>query len=101
YAIDAAELDYLGVSDHNGDGGPDVDFVRWISHQMCDVLMLPRKCEPLYGFIRSLSNPNVHRNVMFAKRANPTLPQPREEQHARTGATTVYDYLQRYGAIAK
>src|SRR5262249_6972994 len=28
YAIDAAELDYLGVSDHNGDGGPDIDYIR-------------------------------------------------------------------------
>ena len=34
---------YLGVSDHNGDGGPDIDYVRWVEHQMCDVLMLPRK----------------------------------------------------------
>ena len=100
YAIDAAEMDYLGVSDHNGDGGPDVDYVRWVQHQMCDVFMLPRRFEPLYGYERSLNYPNGHRNVMFARRGIPTLPIPAEERQARTGAKALYDYLKRYGGIA-
>ena len=100
YAIDAAELDFLGVSDHNGDGGPDVDYVRWIEHQMCDVLMLPRRFEPIYGYERSLNYPNGHRNVMFPKRGNPTLPIPAAERQARVGAKALYDYLKRYGGIA-
>ena len=100
YAIDAAELDYLGVSDHNGDGGPDVEYVRWVEHQMCDVLMLPRKFEPIYGYERSLNYPNGHRNVMFATRGNPTLPIPPAERQARVGAKPLYEYLKRYGGIA-
>jgi hypothetical protein len=100
YAIDAAELDFLGVSDHNGDGGPDVDYVRWVEHQMCDVLMLPRRFEPIYGYERSLNYPNGHRNVMFAKRGNPTLPIPAAERQGRQGAKALYDYLKRYGGIA-
>ena len=30
YAIDAAELDYLGMTDHNGDGGPDIPYINWL-----------------------------------------------------------------------
>ena len=100
YAIDAAEMDYLGMSDHNGDGGPDVDYIRWIEHQMCDVLMLPRKFEPLYGYERSLNYPNGHRNVMFAKRHIPTLPATDAEKQGRQGAKALYDYLKKYGGIA-
>jgi hypothetical protein len=100
YAIDAAELDYLNQSDHNGDGGPDIDYVRWVEHQMCDVLMLPRKFEPLYGYERSLNYPNGHRNVMFAKRGIPTLPATAAERQGRQGAKALYDYLKRYGGIA-
>jgi hypothetical protein len=100
YAIDAAELDYLGVSEHNGDGGPDVEYIRWLQQQMADVLMLPRKFTPLYAYERSLNYPNGHRNVIFARRGNPTLPIPVEEQKARVGAKALYDYLKRYGGIA-
>jgi hypothetical protein len=100
YAIDAAELDYLGISDHNGDGGPDIDYIRWVEHQMCDVLMLPSRFEPIYGYERSLNYPNGHRNVMFAKRGNPTLPASAGEKQGRIGAKGLYDYLKRYGGIA-
>ena len=67
---------------------------------MCDVLMLPRKFEPIYGYERSLNYPNGHRNVMFSKRGIPTLPIPAEEKQAKTGAKALYDYLKRYGGIA-
>jgi hypothetical protein len=100
YAIDAAELDYMGISDHNGDGGPDIDYIRWVEHQMCDVLMLPRKFEPIYGYERSLNYPNGHRNIMFAKRGNPTLPATTAEKRGTEGAKALYDYLKRYGGIA-
>jgi len=100
YALDAADFDYMGVSDHNGDGGPDVDYIRWVSHQMCDVFMLPRRFEPLYGYERSLNYPNGHRNVMFAKRGIPTLPATPEEIKGREGAKALYEYLKRNSGIA-
>jgi hypothetical protein len=100
YAIDAAELDFLGVSEHNGAGGPDIAYINWLLQQMADVLMLPRTFTPLYGYERSLSYPNGHRNVMFARRGIPTLPIPVEEQKARVGASALYAYLKRYGGIA-
>ena len=100
YAMDAASLDYLGVSDHNGDAGPDNPYVRWLQQQMCDVLMLPRTFTPLYGYERSLNYPNGHRNVMFATRGIATLPIPQEERQAKVGAKPLYEYLKRYGGIA-
>lgn len=100
YALDAASLDFLGVSEHNGNGGPDVEYVNWLLQQMADVFHLPGGFAPLYGYERSLSYPNGHRNVMFAKRGNPTLPIPPEEQKAQTGAKGLYEYLRRLGGIA-
>jgi hypothetical protein len=67
---------------------------------MCDVLMLPRKFTPLYGYERSLNYPNGHRNIMFAQRGIPTLPIPAEERQAKIGAKPLYEYLKRYGGIA-
>ena len=100
YAIDAAELDYLAVTDHNGDGGPDIPYINWLEQQMADVLMLPRTFTPLYAYERSLNYPNGHRNILFAKRGSPTLPIPPEEQQAKIGAKPLYEYLKRYGGIA-
>jgi len=100
YALDAAGLDFMGVSDHNNFGGPDVEYVNWLNQQMADLFFLPGTFAPLYGYERSVSYPNGHRNVMFAKRGNPTLPIPPEEQKAQRGAAALYAYLKRLGGIA-
>ncbi|MCW5979910.1 MAG: hypothetical protein KIT09_17650 [Bryobacteraceae bacterium] len=100
YAIDAAELDYLMASEHNGAGGPDVDYVNWLLQQMADVLMVNNRFVPLYGYERSVVYPNGHRNVIFARRGNPTLPIPESEQKGQTGAQALYEYLKKYDGIA-
>jgi hypothetical protein len=100
YAIDAAELDYLLVSEHNGTGGPDTEYINFYLQQAADVYTLPGRFLPLYGYERSVSYPNGHRNVMFAKRGNPTLPIPREEAQGKAGAARLYEYLKKYGGIA-
>ncbi|MEZ5399640.1 MAG: DUF3604 domain-containing protein [Bryobacteraceae bacterium] len=100
YAIDAAALDYLMVSEHNGAGGPDNEYPRWLLQQMVDVFTLPGAFVPLYGYERSVVYPNGHRNVIFAKRGNPTLPIPQAEQQGREGAAALYAYLKKYGGIA-
>jgi hypothetical protein len=100
YAIDAASLDYLMVSEHNGAGGPDVAYINWLLQQAVDLFTLPGTFLPLYGYERSLGYPNGHRNVIFAKRGNPTLPIPPTEQKAQTGAQALYAYLKQYGGIA-
>lgn len=100
YALDAAELDYLGTTEHNGSGGPDIPYINYILQQAADVFFVPGSFTPVFAYERSLSYPNGHRNVVFAKRGNPTLPIPPEEQKAKVGAARLYEYLRRYGGIA-
>ncbi|MEO7142605.1 MAG: DUF3604 domain-containing protein, partial [Bryobacteraceae bacterium] len=100
YAIDAASLDYLGLTDHNNDGGPDVDYINWLEQQTADLYFLPKTFTPLYAYERSLPYPNGHRNVLFAERGNPTLPIPEAEQKGLVGAQALYDYLHRYHGIS-
>jgi len=88
------------VSDHNNLAGPDVDYVNWLLQQMADFMMLPYKFTPLYGYERSVRYPNGHRNVVFAKRGNPTLPIPQEEAAGKLGAKALYEYLKKYDGIA-
>jgi hypothetical protein len=100
YAIDAASLDYLLVSEHNGNAGPDEEYVNWLLQQAADLFTVPGAFMPFYGYERSLGYPNGHRNVIFAKRGNPTLPIPVEEQKAIIGAKPLYEYLKKYNGIA-
>ena len=100
YALDAAELDFMGVTDHNGMGGPDVEYINWLMQQMADLFTLPGTFTPLYSYERSVNYPNGHRNVLFAKRGNPTLPIPVQEQKAQAGAKSLYDYLKRLRGLA-
>jgi len=100
YALDAASLDFLGVTDHNGMGGPDVEYINWLMQQMADLFLLPGTFTPMYSYERSVNYPNGHRNVIFARRGNATLPIPVEEQKAKRGAVPLYDYLRRLGGVA-
>lgn len=100
YALDAAELDYLGVSDHGDLGGPDVEYIRWVQCQAVDLCTVNRRFVPVYTYERSLSYPNGHRNVIFAKRGIPTLPVPQLERQAKTGAQALYEYLRKNDGIA-
>ncbi len=100
YAIDAAELDFLGVSDHNGMGGPDVEYINYLMQQTADLFRAAGRFEPLYAYERSVGYPNGHRNVVFARRGNPTLPIPPAEQKAKSGARSLYDYLTRRDGVA-
>ncbi len=100
YAIDAASLDYLMVSEHNSVTGPDIEYVNWLLQQMADVLLAPGRFVPLFGYERSVRYPNGHRNVIFARRGNPTLPIPPEERKGEVGAKALYEYLKKYDGIA-
>jgi hypothetical protein len=100
YSIDAAELDFLLVSEHNGASGPDKPYINHLLQQYADVLSVAGKFAPFYGYERSLGYPNGHRNVLLTKRGTPTLPIPPEEQKAQTGAKALYDYLKLHKGIA-
>ncbi len=110
YAMDAASLDYLGVSEHCGmslpdgargaAGAPEQEYYTWLAQQTVDLLTLPKTFVPVYTYERSVSYPNGHRNILFAERGNPVLPIPPEEQRGETGAQALFEYLRRYDGIA-
>jgi len=100
YALDAAQLDFLLASEHNGLGGPDLDYINWLLQQTADLFTLPGAFAPFYGYERSVPYPNGHRNILFTRRGIPTLPIPVEEQQGRAGAQALYKYLKLYNGLA-
>ena len=100
YAMNVAELDYLGMSEHHTSGGPNIEYINWLLQQRVDVFHVPGRFVPLFGYERSLSYPNGHRNVFFAKRGNPTFPTQPDEAETSSAAVGLFDYLKRYDGIS-
>ncbi len=100
YAMDVAELDYLGMSEHHGSGGPNIDYINWLLQQRVDVFHVAGRFVPLFGYERGVGYPNGHRNVFFAERGNPTFPDQPNERETSTGAVGLFDYLKRYDGIS-
>ena len=99
YALDAADLDFLGVSEHNV-FAQDIEYINWLVPQFSDLFHLPRSFVPIYTYERSLSYPNGHRNILVAKRGMPTLVRSETEIRGDEGAAKLFAYLKRYNAIA-
>jgi len=100
YAIDAAALDYLLVSEHNSNAGPDNEYVNWLLQQAVDVHTIAGRFQPFYGYERSISFPDGHRNILFSERGKPTLPITEAEFQHRQGAGRLYEYLKTNNGIA-
>ncbi len=100
YAIDAVHLEYLLLSDHNGNSGPDLPYVNWLLQQSVDVHNIAGRFQAFYGYERSLTYPDGHRNILFAERGNPTLPILPEEARHEKGAARLYAYLKQRDGIA-
>ena len=98
YALDAASFDYLALTDHQT--GYDQEFTWWQNQKLVDLFLIPGFFTPLYGSERSLPFPNGHRNTIFAHRGVRTLPIPRDELSAKTGAAELYRYLKKNNGIA-
>ena len=84
YAIDAAQLDWLGVSDHNevvGGTWPDGlrDYQWWFTQKAVDLFSHPPAFIPVYSYEHSLARPAGHRNVLFLKRGGPLRPVDRRK----------------------
>ena len=65
YALDAASLDFLMISDHN-DGGRIYDW--WRREKSNDLFRIGNSFVGLYGYERSAPYPNGHRNVLLPRR---------------------------------
>jgi hypothetical protein len=75
YAMDAAQLDWLGTSDHNevAAGWPDGlrDYQWWTVQKTVDVMSHPPVFIGVYSYEHSLGRPSGHRNILFLKRGGP------------------------------
>ena len=84
YAIDAAQLDFVGPSDHNevlGSRWPDSlrDYQWWYAQKMVDVYTHAPKFWGIYSYEHSMSRPGGHRNVLYLRRGGPLRPIDREK----------------------
>jgi hypothetical protein len=98
YAIDAAAMDYLAITDHQA--GFDQEYTWWEGQKLVDLFQTPPAFSPLYAYERSVPYPNGHRNVIFKERGVRTLPIPPDEMQGKAGAAKLYEYLRANGGIA-
>ncbi len=68
YMMDAASMDFGILSDHQG--GRDREYFWWLGEKAVDLFYSPPNYYALYGYERSASYPNGHRNVVYTKRGN-------------------------------
>ncbi|MGH9662162.1 MAG: DUF3604 domain-containing protein, partial [Bryobacteraceae bacterium] len=96
YAIDAAALDYLMVTDHQSGNQ---EYTWWRTQKSADLFHIPGVFTALYGTERSLPYPNGHRNLIFARRGVRILPITPAEQKSATGPV-LYPYLKKNSGLA-
>ncbi|MBI1358018.1 MAG: DUF3604 domain-containing protein [Acidobacteria bacterium] len=114
YALNAAELDFLGLSDHNygqwldtdepGDPQSDSEYEWWRQQKAADLFHVPGRFTPLYGYERTTNFPLGHRNVFHARRGVFSLQVPklniRERPEALAGdPPKLWSYLRQTGGI--
>jgi hypothetical protein len=99
YALDAAALDFVLVSDHNMGG--DQEYPWWRTQQANDLYTVPGSFISMYGYERSVPYPNGHRNVIWPERGHRTLPVPlRANQKLMAEDTAkLYAYLKQTDGI--
>ncbi|MBM3734218.1 MAG: hypothetical protein FJW39_00395 [Acidobacteria bacterium] len=102
YALDAANMDWVGCCDHDNGGGR--EYTWWITQKLTDVFYTPGKFVPMFSYERSVPYPEGHRNVVFAQRGIRTLPRlPRTEEapvQKAPDTLMLYRYLKQFNGIA-
>ncbi len=102
YAIDAAAFDYMAVTEHVWGARHEYDW--WRTQKAADLYRVGQAFVPLFGYERSVSYPNGHRNVIFDYRGVPDFDiqghEIRPYGDRLHGAERLYAYLRRYGGIA-
>lgn len=85
YALDAAQLDFLGTADHNEVNGgrwPDGlrDYQWWWTQKAVDLHTHMPRFIGVYSYEHSMARPAGHRNVLFLKRGAPLRPIDRSKE---------------------
>ena len=103
YVLDAVNLDFSTVTDHQGGG---TTYNWWKIQKSCDLFLTPTRLTTVYAYERSVPYPNGHRNIVFTKRGVPILPIDPLENRGPDNPDTirssdaVWPYLKKYNAIA-
>ena len=71
YMIDAADMDFGAITDHNAGG--DNEYWWWYINKLTDVYFVPGRYTPLFGYERSATFPNGHRNIIHPYRNIPIV----------------------------
>ncbi|MBI3208884.1 MAG: hypothetical protein HYZ37_08280, partial [Candidatus Solibacter usitatus] len=103
YAMDAAGMDFLAITEHNF--GVEDEYDWWRSQKFVDVFRVGSSFVPLYGYERSATYPNGHRNIIFSYRGAPVLDVQHYEwgdnaMYRRQGAERLFGYLRKYKGVA-
>ncbi|MBI3681828.1 MAG: hypothetical protein HY235_15720 [Acidobacteria bacterium] len=67
YMIDVASMDFGASTDHQGGAWP---YWWWYTQKMTDMYHVPGGYVPIFGYERSATFPNGHRNMFFARRSD-------------------------------
>lgn len=104
YALDAAELDWIGNGDH--DNGAGREYSWWLTQKYTDAYHVPGLFTPVFSYERSVSYPHGHRNCIFVQRGVRTLPRLAEADPKKRVAgihaddtKMFYRYLHQFGGI--
>ena len=98
YAMDAADLDFLVVTDHQS-GNQDYTF--WRIEKASDMFHAPGFFTAVYGTERSVNYPNGHRNLMYAQRGVPILDISREENQGKVNSGPIlFPMLRKYKGVS-
>ncbi|MFL5338565.1 MAG: hypothetical protein ACJ8F7_00210 [Gemmataceae bacterium] len=104
YAIDSAQMDWIGNGDH--DNGAGREYSWWLVQKFTDAYHVPGHFTPMFSYERSVPYPHGHRNCVFAQRGVRTLPRLAEpEQDKRVGGVhaddtkMLYRYLHELGGV--
>lgn len=101
YAMDVAQMDWLGNTDH--DNGAGREYTWWLTQKTTDAFRIAGKFEPPFTYERSVRYPEGHRNVMFPTRGIRTLPRlpitDRDYEGHAPDTVMLYKYLHHFGGI--
>lgn len=102
YLIDAAGMDWGGCCDHDNGGGREYNW--WLQQKHTDAYSLEGRYLSMFSYERSVSYPEGHRNVVFARRGVrplPRLPRMAENSPPTPAPDTqmLYHYLKQFEGI--
>ncbi|MGC8644357.1 MAG: hypothetical protein ACP5XB_31225, partial [Isosphaeraceae bacterium] len=100
YALDAADLDWMGNGDHMN--GSNYEYMWWFIQKMTDLHQNPPGFVAALTYERSAVYPNGHRNVMLPQRGIRPLPfgdLKGTPEEGTPDTKVLYAYLKHFGGI--